>query len=130
MCIRDSYEVWHQPLISINGQHLISNLISLCGAVNIFADVPVLAPIVSVEAVISAAPDIIVTGGHQTARNEWRAAWQRWPQLPAVVHDQLYFINPDLMQRHGPRILQGAEQLCQFVEQARREKYANDTSLK
>jgi iron complex transport system substrate-binding protein len=123
------YEVWHQPLMTINGEHLISDLIQLCGAVNIFADVPVLAPTVSIEAVISAAPDIIVTGGHHTERNEWRAAWQRWPQLPAVVHDQLYFINPDLMQRHGPRILQGAEQLCQYVEQARQKKYAREKSL-
>ena len=123
------YEVWHQPLMTINGEHLISDVIRLCGAVNIFSDVPVLAPTVSIEAVISAAPDIIVTGGHHTERNVWRAAWRRWPQLPAVVHDQLYFINPDLMQRHGPRILQGAEQLCQFVEQARQIKYAREKSL-
>jgi iron complex transport system substrate-binding protein len=123
------YEIWHQPLITINGEHLISDLIRLCGAVNVFADVPVLAPTVSIEAVISAAPDIIVTGGHHTERNEWRASWQRWPQLPAVIHDQLYFINPDLIQRHGPRILQGAEQLCHDVEQARQIKYASDKSL-
>jgi iron complex transport system substrate-binding protein len=120
------YEVWHQPLITINGEHLISDIIRLCGAINVFADVPALAPTVSIEAVISAAPDIIVTGGRHTERSEWRAAWQRWPQLPAVMHEQLYFINPDLIQRHGPRILQGAEQLCHDVEQARQIKYAND----
>jgi iron complex transport system substrate-binding protein len=123
------YEVWHQPLITINGEHLISDIIHLCGAVNVFADVPSLAPTVSVEAVISAAPDIIVTGGSHTDRSEWRADWQRWSQLPAVMHDQLYFINPDLIQRHGPRILQGAEQLCHDVEQARQVKYASDKSL-
>ena len=123
------YEVWHQPLITINGEHLISDLIRLCGAVNVFADVPALAPTVSIEAVISVAPDIIVTGGHHSERNEWRADWQRWHLLPAVVHDQLYFIDPDLIQRHGPRILQGAEQLCHYVEQARQLKYANDKSL-
>ena len=123
------YEVWHQPLITINGDHLISDLIRLCGGVNVFADVPALAPTVSIEAIINSAPDIIVTGSHHTVRSEWRSAWQRWPQIPAVEHDQLYFINPDLIQRHGPRILQGAEQLCQYVEQARRIKYASDKSL-
>ena len=123
------YEVWHQPLITINGEHLISDLIRLCGAVNVFADVPALAPTVSIEAVIGVAPDIIVTGVHHAERNEWRADWQRWHLLPAVVHDQLYFIDPDLIQRHGPRILQGAEQLCHYVEQARQLKYANDKSL-
>lgn len=123
------YEVWHQPLITINGDHLISDLIRLCGGVNVFADVPALAPTVSIEAIINSAPDIIVTGSHQTTRSEWRSAWQQWPQIPAVKNGQLYFINPDLIQRHGPRILQGAEQLCQYMEQARRIKYASDKSL-
>lgn len=123
------YEVWHQPLITINGDHLISDLIRLCGGVNVFADVPALVPTVSIEAIINTAPDIIVTGSQPATRSEWWAAWQRWPQIPAVEHDQLYFINPDLIQRHGPRILQGAEQLCQYVEQARRIKYASDKSL-
>ena len=120
------YEVWHQPLMTINGEHLISDVIRLCGAVNIFAAVPVLAPTVSVESVLQARPDIIVTGGMRETRQDWFTAWRRWPQLPAVAREQLYFINPDLMQRHGPRILQGAEQLCQYVEQARKIKYAND----
>lgn len=120
------YEIWHQPLMTINGEHLISDVIRLCGAVNIFADVPVLAPTVSVESVLQAEPDIIVTGGLRQTYQAWAMTWQRWPQLPAVANEQLYFINPDLMQRHGPRILQGAGQLCQYVEQARKVKYAND----
>lgn len=123
------YEVWHQPLITINGEHLISDIISLCGAVNVFADVPTLAPTVSLEAVLEAAPDIIVTGTSRQTQRDWFTSWQRWPQLPAVASNQLYFINPDLIQRHGPRILQGAEQLCQYVEQARVAKYARDKSL-
>ena len=120
------YEVWHQPLITVNGEHLISDIIQLCGAVNVFADVQSLAPTVSIEAVISKAPDIIVSGAEPTEGDEWRTAWQRWPELPAVKYDQLYFINPDLIQRHGPRILQGAEQLCDYVDQARQIKHAND----
>ena len=123
------YEVWHQPLITINGEHLISALISLCGANNVFADVPVLAPTVSIESVLKRAPEIIVTGVLRDTQQEWIATWQRWPQIPAVASKQLYSINPDLIQRHGPRILQGAEQLCQYVEQARKIKYAKDHSL-
>ena len=127
--VRLFYEVWQQPLITINGEHLISDLIRLCGAINVFAEVAALAPSVSIEAVIQAAPDIIVTGSYLSAGDDWRDTWQRWAQIPAVRHDQLYFINPDLIQRHGPRILQGAEQLCEYVEQARQIKYASDKSL-
>ena len=120
------YEIWHQPFMTINGEHLISDIIRLCGAVNIFSDVPVLAPTVSLESILQARPDIIVTGAMREVRRDWLTAWQRWPQLPAVANQQLYFIDPALMQRHGPRILQGAEKLCQYVEQARKIKYAND----
>jgi iron complex transport system substrate-binding protein len=112
--------------MTINGEHLISDIIRLCGAVNIFSDVPVLAPTVSLESILQARPDIIVTGAMRELRRDWLTAWQRWPQLPAVANQQLYFIDPDLMQRHGPRILQGAEQLCQYIEQARKIKYANN----
>ena len=120
------YEVWHQPLITINGEHLISDIIKLCGASNIFADVSVLAPTVTIESVLERAPDIIVSGGLSKNKQDWFASWQYWQHLPAVKNKQLYFIDPDLIQRHGPRILQGAEQLCQYVEQARKIKYARD----
>ena len=127
--VRLFYEIWQQPLITINGEHLITDLIHLCGAVNVFDELAVLAPTVSVEAVIKAAPDIIVTGDYASVKDEWSSNWQRWPQIPAVRHDQLYFINPDLIQRQGPRILQGAKQLCEYIEQARQIKYASDKSL-
>lgn len=123
------YEVWHEPLMTINGQHLISDVIRLCGATNIFSDVPVLAPSVSIESVVQAGPDIIVAGASRHTQQDFFIAWQHWPQLPAVATKQLYSINPDLMQRHGPRILQGAEQLCEYIEQTRRIKYAGDESL-
>ena len=112
-------------------QHIfaMTDLINLCGGVNIFADVPTLAPTVSLEAVLQAAPDIIVTGAISQSKQDWVNSWQRWPDLPAVTTKQLYFIDPDLIQRQGPRILQGAEQLCQYIEQARKIKYARDKSL-
>ncbi len=117
--VRLFYEIWRQPLITINGKHLMSDVMRLCGARNVFADVPSLAPSVNVEAVLAAAPEIIVIGGMAEERQEWLDAWRRWREIPAVEGEQLYFINPDIMQRHGPRILEGAARLCQLVEQAR-----------
>lgn len=114
------YEIWNQPLMTISGEHLISDVMRLCGAENVFADVTTLAPTVSVEAVLAAAPELIVAGGMEEQRHDWLDEWRRWPQLPAVRNSQLYFINPDLIQRHGPRILTGAEQLCRYVDMARR----------
>jgi hypothetical protein len=48
--------------------------------------------------------------------------WQRWTNLPAVQRDNLYFIPPALIQRHSPRILEGAELLCRDLERARAQR--------
>lgn len=120
--VRVFYQIWHQPLMTVNGDHLISDVIRLCGGVNVFADLPVLAPQVNVEAVLAADPEVIIAGGLAVERPEWREAWRTWSSLAAVRDDHLYFIHPDLIQRHTPRVLEGAEQLCERLEQVRAER--------
>ncbi len=117
--VRVFYEIWHQPLMTVNGTHLISDVIRLCGGENIFADLSTLAPQVSVEAVLAADPEVIIASGMATEHPEWLDEWRAWPQLAAVRGGHLYVIPPDLIQRHTPRILQGAEQLCTRLGQAR-----------
>ena len=118
--VRLFYQIWNQPLLTVNGEHLISDVIRLCGARNVFADLPALVPQVDVEAVLSARPEIIVAGsGMGQDRQAWLEAWRRWPSLPAVARNQLYLIDADLLQRQGPRILDGASRLCTVVEKAR-----------
>jgi iron complex transport system substrate-binding protein len=113
------YQIWHRPLMTINGTHLINQVIALCGGVNVFAGLPALTPILDVEAVLTADPAVIVASGMDEARPAWLEDWRRWPQLRAVRDRHLYFVPPDLLQRHGPRILDGAEQLCVALDQAR-----------
>ncbi|MRT18727.1 cobalamin-binding protein, partial [Vitellibacter sp. q18] len=43
----------------------------------------------------------------------------KWPRLLAAQRGNLFHINPDIMQRHTPRILDGAEKLCNDLEVAR-----------
>jgi len=117
--VRMFYQVWNDPLITINGRHLISAVMRLCGAENIFKDMSALSASVSVEAVIAAQPEIIIAGGEAEKQAYLLENWRRWKTLPAVRHQQLYFIEPGLLHRHGPRILDGAEIMCRYVEQAR-----------
>lgn len=114
------YQIWNRPLMTLNGQHLVSQVIRLCGGVNVFADLPALAPTVDTEAVLASDPQVIVASGMAEERPEWLDGWRRWPGLRAVRNGQLHVIPPAIMQRHGPRILQGAERLCGILEQARR----------
>jgi iron complex transport system substrate-binding protein len=117
--LRVFYEIWKEPLMTINGKQIISDVIRLCGGDNVFADLPVLAPKVSVEAVLAANPDVIVASGMGEARPEWLDDWRRWPGLAAAARGNLYFVPPELIQRHTPRVLDGAERLCGDLEEAR-----------
>lgn len=117
--LRGFYQIWHEPIYTINGSNIISDVMRLCGVENVFADAPIIAPIVSMEAVLARAPQMIISGGSARMQAQNLSAWQAWPQLPAVSARNLFYIDADLMQRHTPRILEGAELLCQQADQAR-----------
>ena len=85
-----------------------------------------MAPTVSVEAVLEADPEAIVATGMGDARPEWLDDWNKWTRMTAVKRGNLFHINPDLMQRHTPRILDGAEQLCADLDVARSRRGAGD----
>jgi iron complex transport system substrate-binding protein len=117
--VRTFYQIWHQPLMTVNGDHLISQVINLCGGRNIFADLSALAPAVNPEAVLAADPQAIIASGIARERPDWLESWQAWPHVSAVKNHQLYVIDPDLIQRQTPRILAGARIMCQQLQQAR-----------
>ncbi|MGH8502950.1 MAG: cobalamin-binding protein [Gammaproteobacteria bacterium] len=113
--VRVFYEVWHAPLTTVNGAHLISKVMRLCGGRNAFAESPMLAPQISIESVLARDPDaIIVSGAGDAVR-----AWREFPELRAVAGKHVFFIDPDLIQRHTPRILQGAGIMCEQLERVR-----------
>jgi iron complex transport system substrate-binding protein len=118
--VRVFYQIWHEPLITLNGDHLVSDVLGLCGGVNVFADAAPLVPNVGIEAVLQANPEVIILGGSEddgTAGVDW---WQDWQAIEAVRHRRVYAIPPDLMQRHSERILDGAGLLCGILDEARR----------
>lgn len=117
--VRTFYQVWKQPLSTIGGRQIISSVIALCGGENVFGKLDALAPVVSVESVIAANPEAIVASGMDASRPEWLDDWKRWPAITAVARDNLFFVQPELIQRHTPRLLEGAERLCQHLETAR-----------
>lgn len=121
------YEVWNSPLQTLNGEHIISDVINLCGGDNAFADAPVIAPKISIESVISRDPDVIIASGMGEQRPDWLDDWQAWPGLSAVRNGNLFFIPPDIIQRHTARILQGAAQMCAHLERARSQRQAAKT---
>lgn len=117
--VRVFYQIWHQPMQTLNDKHIVNDVITLCGGINIFAKQREIAPKVSVEAVIALDPELIITGVSDGQRPSWFDDWQRWPRITAVKKNQLFVVDADIMVRHAPRILLGAEQLCRYLAQAR-----------
>ena len=120
--VRVFYQIWKQPLATVGGKQIISSVIRLCGGENVFGQLDTLAPVVDVEAVIAANPEVIAASGMDAARPEWLDDWKRWPTLTAVARGNLFFVPPDLIQRHTPRLLDGAESLCRQLETARQRR--------
>jgi iron complex transport system substrate-binding protein len=113
------YQVWNDPILSINDQHLIGAVIRLCGGVNVFADALSLVPKLNIESIMQADPQVIIASGMDEERPQWVDAWRQWPGLRAARLDHLYFIPPSLLQRHSTRILEGASQMCELLDRAR-----------
>ena len=113
------FQIWDQPLLTVNGEHPISDVIRLCGGRNVFADLKLLTPKVSTEALLAADPEAIggVTAEAGQAGNLNR--WKQWPRLTAVARGNLFTIDADTISRNTPRILDGAERLCGQLEAAR-----------
>ena len=111
------YQIWDQPLMTVGGHHWINDAITLCGGRNIFADLNGAAPLVSLESVLTRAPEMIISGDDAPDRP---SMWQRFPRLPAVQRHALIRMNADALHRPTPRVLEGVETLCQAIARAKR----------
>jgi iron complex transport system substrate-binding protein len=120
--VRVFYQVWDQPLMTINGEQIISDALRQCGGENIFAQLPLLTPTVSVEALLQADPDVIIGSDSGNRRPQWLDNWKKWSRLRAVQHDHLYFISADWISQPTPRMLQGVEVMCEMLEKVRQGK--------
>ncbi len=113
------YQIWDEPLLTLNDKHVISDVVRLCGGYNVFGEAIPLVSRISVESVILANPDVILASGVDKTRPDWLDNWRQWTSIKAVQHEQLYFVAPDILQRHTPRIIQGAQQVCEHLSTAR-----------
>ena len=106
-------EIWHAPMLTVNGEHLASDALRLCGGHNVFAGAKALTPLISREQLLAARPDAIITAGFGA---DAPRAWRGLEPLEAVRRGRVYSIDPDLLYGQGPRFLQGARALCDRIE--------------
>ncbi|MEH6438187.1 cobalamin-binding protein [Massilia sp. DD77] len=118
--VRTFYQVWDKPLYTLSGKHIVTDALRLCGGENIFDKLNVVAPMVTVESVLQADPEAVIG----TAEKNYGGVglWEPYRTMLAVRRDNLFTLDGDLLNRAGPRMIQGAAALCEKLELARRHR--------
>ena len=106
------YIVWHDPLWTAGSGTFIHELIEKAGGVNICQNISGYKTI-SIEDVLARDPEIIIT-------SEWSYDWARNETGPlastnASREGRIYTCDDDLVQRPGPRLVEGLEWFAYFI---------------
>jgi len=109
-------EIWHRPMLTVSGSHLISYALGLCGGRNVFAAAKALTPLVSREQILEARPEAIVTAGFG---GDTFSTWKGFELVPAVRDRRVFAIDPDELHAQGPSVLAGVRALCEGLDRAR-----------
>jgi iron complex transport system substrate-binding protein len=108
-------EVWNRPIYTVGGRHLMTDALELCGARNVFADLPEAGPVIDIEAVIARDPDIIIAAGPPGESAAWLTDWKRFGTLSAVRSGRLLAFEDQGLSRLGPSVLDATEALCRAI---------------
>jgi iron complex transport system substrate-binding protein len=116
------YQIWDQPLYTLNDAQIASDAIRVCGGRNVFGGLKVVAPEVSLEAVIAADPEAIMAGKRYDPANPGLKLWEPYRSMTAVKRGNLLTVDGELLTRPGPRAIDGAAALCQALEGVRQRR--------
>jgi iron complex transport system substrate-binding protein/vitamin B12 transport system substrate-binding protein len=112
-------EIGSAPLFTIGRDPLLNDVLAACGGVNIYAGLPMPAARVNPESVLLENPQVIIGPSAEPAElEEIRSRWSTL-RLPAATAGRVYGIDPDALFRPGPRLVDAAEALCRYLDQAR-----------
>lgn len=114
------YQVWDQPLITLNREHSVSHAFAVCSGVNVFADEPTIAPRINIEGVIDKNPQLILLAGHDASQSSgWVDSWSNWHSIDAVENHQVKHIDANTINRPTRRFIEGTRKICELIEDAR-----------
>jgi iron complex transport system substrate-binding protein len=116
-------QVWNRPIYTVGGKHLMSDALVLCGARNVFADLPEAGPIVDMESIIARDPDIIVAAAPTGEGAAWVADWTQLTSLSAVRHERVLAFEDQALSRLGPSVIGATENLCRTLAGVSRGNY-------
>ena len=104
--LRVFYQVWNSPLYTVGGGQIISDALTVCGARNVFDDLNLPAPQVSIESVLQRNPEMILVSDQAQMD-----AWKAWPTMAERVRQV-----PDKgLERPSGQMLEALGRLCRVI---------------
>ena len=111
------YVLNSEPLITVGPGSFIHQLIALAGGTNIAKRARSAYPRLNMEEVLKEDPELIVfpVGSVEGIPESEQQVWQRWTTLSAVKRGRFFRISSDLVNRPGPRIVEGLEIFARII---------------
>lgn len=109
--------IYDDPIWTSGQDTFINDLIEKAGGVNIFDDLEGYNT-VSLEAVITRDPEVIIVttmGGTASGTWEWVTTESRLEDVSARQNGRVYFAESNWVERAGPRIVLGLEQIAKYI---------------
>lgn len=109
------FENWHDPLSSVGPGSFIDEMITMSGGENIASDLKSSYGEFSEELVLERDPEIYLTVDDGFKTVEDIKARTGYSELTAVKNEKIYFLDPDITIRPGPRIVQTLENIARAI---------------
>lgn len=111
------YVLNSQPLITVGPGSFIHQMIGLAGGINVAARTDMAYPRLSMETVLKEDPEVLIfpSGEVETVPRSEQQQWRRWDSLSAVKQQRFHEVSSNLLNRPGPRIVEGLEQLARAI---------------
>ncbi len=105
------------PLITVGPGSYIHQLIELAGGRNAAEDAQAPYPRINIEEVLRQNPEYLLfpTGRFEGIPQAEQDQWRRWTSLAAVKQNRLVQVPSDLLNRPGPRVIEGLEALVNIL---------------
>jgi iron complex transport system substrate-binding protein len=115
--VQEGPRVFHEigpELYTASDEDFVGDLYTILKAQNIAAGAG-LFPQLTEEAVIAADPEVIILADMPAVTPEEVKARPGWDSLSAVQNDRVFAVDPDLVSRQGPRLVDGLEELARLL---------------
>lgn len=107
-------EVQHEPLIVAGKSTFLNEITSKCGGTNVFNKSPGY-PKVSRETAMAKKPQVVFLVDHFSSPHEEQTTIKKWKTLLGEG-SQIIKLDPNVVSRPGPRLLEGAKTICKALE--------------